>query len=169
VLTEVVPYNGADAPMADSLRTVIGTTLAIGALLTGVLVLRGTRFAPSWLQPPAPEPSTSTRPGLGAPVLPPPPPPPAAVTDVPPPPATASTEPSPSAADSVASETPEPSASAPQPVASASAGRAPKGGAAQRAEPAVVELPADFRYSPQGPGNLTFPVTPPTASTAAPR
>ena len=152
-----MPYNGAGARMADSLRTVIGTTLAIGALLTGVLVLRGTRFAPAWLQPPAEEPSANTRPGLGAPVLPPPPPPlPAAVIDVPPPPT-----PAPSTADSIASATPEPSASAPQPVASASAGKAPRGGAAQRAEPEVVELPADFRYSPQGPGNLTFPVTPP--------
>jgi len=149
--------------MADSLRTVIGTTLGIGALLTGILVLRGTRFAPAWLQPPAPESSTSTRPDLGAPVLPPPPPLPAAVTDVPPPP------PAPSTADSVASAAPEPSASAPQPVASASAGKARKGGAPQRGEPEVVELPADFRYAPQGPGNLTFPVTAPTASTAAPR
>ncbi|HTQ43908.1 MAG TPA: hypothetical protein VMI75_14200 [Polyangiaceae bacterium] len=153
--------------MADSLRTVIGSTLAIGALLTGVLVLRGTRFAPEWLRPPAPESSTSTNRGLGAPVLP-PPPQPAAVTDVPPPPATASTEPSASTAGSVASATPEPSASTPEPVASASAGRARRGGAAQPAEPAVVELPADFRYSPQGPGNLTFPVSPPAASTAAP-
>jgi hypothetical protein len=149
--------------MSDSLRTVIGTTLVIGAVLTGVLVVRGTRYAPQWLQPSAPAPSPSTDLGLGAQVLPLPQTTPAAVTDVPPPP---------SIAASVASATPEPSASAPQPVASASAGKGPKPGApgaGQPAEPEVVELPADFRYSPQGPGNLTFPAAPATASTAGSR
>jgi len=159
--------------MADSLRMVIGTTLAIGGVLTGVLVLRETSFAPEWLRPPAPAPSSSTTLDVGAPVLPPPQAPPPALAEVPPPPfTTASPEVSPSGAASVASAAPEPSASAPQPVASASAGGARKPGAqgaAQPGDPEVVELPSDFRYSPQGAGNLTFPVTTPTASTAAPR
>jgi hypothetical protein len=157
--------------MADSLRTVIGTTLAIGGVLIGILLVRGTRFAPEWLSPTAPGPSTST--GLeGTPELPPGsslPPPPAAATEAPPPAPTASTAVSPSSTDSIASATPEPSASALQPVASASAGKARKPGApsaGQPAEPPVAELPEDYRYSPQGAGNLTFPVSPPTASTA---
>jgi hypothetical protein len=153
--------------MADSLRTVIGTTLAVGAVLTGILVLRSTRFAPAWLQPPASEPATSTNPVVRAPVLPePPPPPPVEVASSPPAALT------PSAPVASASGATEGSASAaPAPVASASAGttRKPGGAAAARpAEPAVVELPPDFRYSPQGPGNLTFPVSPSTSSTAQP-
>ena len=158
--------------MADSLRTVIVTTLAIGGLLTAVLVVRETRFAPEWLRPPAtePSPSSGTNAGAGAPALPPLERPAPTVTAAPSPPAPAptSTDGTPPGAASVASATPEPSASAPQPVASASAGPARRPGrpaTAQPAEPEVVELPADFRYSPQGPGNLTFPVAPATAST----
>jgi hypothetical protein len=157
--------------MADSLRMVIGTTLVIGAALTGVLVLRESRLAPEWLRLPEPAPSSST--SLGVPVLPPPPALPPAIAEVPPPPSTtASAEVPPSGADSVASAAYSASPSAPQPAASASAGGARKPGApgaAQPGEPEVVELPSDFRYSPQGPGNLTFPATTPTASTAAPR
>lgn len=152
--------------MADSLRTVIGTTLAIGGVLTGILVLRESRFAPEWLRPPAVEEPSA---GANVPALPPPQPPAPTVTIPPPPPPTEPSESAPSSAASVASAAPEPSASAPQSVASASAGRGRKPvapAAAQPGEPEVVELPQDFRYSPQGPGNLTFPVAPATASTS---
>lgn len=148
------------------------TTLAIGGLLTGVLVLRESHHAPDWLRAPVEERSAGTNAGGGpaVPALPPPQAPIPAVTVPPPPPSeAASTESAPSGAASVAGATPQPSASAPQPVASASAGRARKPGgpaAAQPGEPEVVELPQDFRYSPQGPGNLTFPVGPATASTS---
>src|SRR6185312_9184728 len=148
-------YNAPGA-MADSLRTVIGATLVIGGALTGVLVLRESRFAPEWVRPPAAEPSASADVGLGGPAL-----PPATTVTVPPPP--------PPAAAPTESAPPEPSASTPEPIASASAGRARKPvapAAAQPGEPAVVELPPDFQYSPKGSGNLTFPVAPATASTS---
>ncbi len=151
--------------MADSLRTVIGTTLAIGGLLTGILLLRESRFAPEWLRPPSTEAPSSAPLGGGVPALPPAPPPPPAPT---PPPAT--TAAAPSTAAPVASAAPEPSVSAPAPVASATASARPRRqgaqAGAQPGDPEVVELPADFQYSPKGAGNLTFPVAPATASTA---
>jgi len=143
----------AQPPSQTALRIVITTTLAIGAILVGILVRRETA-APAWLQPGVAPSGTIA----AEPIAPPAQPPalPLVVTPTPapseptlPPPASATP---PAAIE--AGSAPSSFASA---SASASGPRRSRPTAAPSREPGVYELPDDFQYSPAGSSNLTFP------------
>jgi len=139
-------------PPRTALKVVIGTTLVVGAVLVGILVLR-TTVDPPWLRPAAVAAPTPT----ATSVLPPPVSPPETPTPPPPPPP-ATTIASVASAPSVSAPA---SAAPPASVASVASGAArrprPPSNGGQPGDPEVVELPDDFRYSPPGSANLTFP------------
>jgi hypothetical protein len=148
-------YDDGDLPQPQpqrALRIFITTTLGVGGILVGILVVRET-LHPSWLAPrTAPAPAAT----LGGSVV-----PPLAPSIALPSPTATATQPAASASSAppsvVASVDAGPSTSA-SAVASAGAHkpRSPAAGG-RPAEPAVVELPDDYRYSPAGSANLTFP------------
>lgn len=141
-------------PPQTALRIVITTTLVIGAILVGILVLRET-VASTWLEPgtatTAPEPISPPR--ALPPVLPPVvTPTPATIEPILPLPASAKLTMLPAVIEA---------GSAPSSSACASANsnrpRPPRPATAPASQPGVVELPDDFQYSPTGSSNLTFP------------
>jgi len=146
-------------PSQTALRIVITTTLVIGAILVGILVLRET-VAPAWLQPGTATTSATT---VAEPIAPPRGLPPALPPALPPVvnPTPATNEPTlPPLASAELTMPPAAieAGAAPSSVASASAtSRRSRPPAAPPSQPGVYELPDDFQYSPTGSGNLTFP------------